>query len=155
MLHKIKKVEGLYNLKNIAGNCMTFHLRKDGEPLLLISSNHYYDYISEGKPLENAVLEMGSTDVYPRRKINNFFIDNTIIKESEKRIPGQILSKSMKINLFRVKYGKSLHQDDFIFTTLSRSDYISKLLELGVEFIGLSEESKNHSDNSVFAFMED
>ena len=53
MLHKIKKLKGLYNMKGLAGNCMTFHMRKDGKPLLLISSNFYYDYISEGRPLDH------------------------------------------------------------------------------------------------------
>jgi len=154
MLHKIKNLKGLYNLKNIAGNCMTFHMRKDGKPLLLISSNFYYDYISEGKELENAVLKMGSIETYPRRKVNNFFIDDTVIKEKEKKLSGQILSRPMKINLFHIKYGKRLHQDDFIFTTLSKNEYENKLSDLGVSFIDLVEESKTHTGRTVFEFAE-
>ncbi|MCH7770092.1 MAG: hypothetical protein IIA49_03620 [Bacteroidetes bacterium] len=79
MLHKIKNLEELHNLKGLSKNYMTFHMRVDGKPLLLVSNTHYTDYTKKGKPLENGILEFGNLSKYPRRRINNFFIDIEVI----------------------------------------------------------------------------
>jgi len=154
MLHKMIDLKGLAPLDGVNGDCMTFHMRKKGKPLLLISTKYYFDYTKEGMPLENAVLEFGDRDKYPTRKVNNFFMDRTVIKEKEKKTPGQILSKPFKINILHIKYGKSAYHDDYIFTTLSAEEYRIKLLDWGIDYVDLIEESKMHTNNTVFEFGE-